>query len=114
MPNNEGNHPGAEQHPIPVDRIPAPGPAPTCIPEQVTPHRISTLAFILEYLQPKRVRNSFKINLSNYRFKRLLGIYDDISCLNEDISYYLISWTHKNLFLNYRIILIPRFSCFVG
>ena len=24
MPNNEGNHPGVEQQPLPVDRAPAP------------------------------------------------------------------------------------------
>jgi len=65
MPNNEGNQPGGvEQHPVPpvVDRG---GPAPATLihatppPDQVTPHRITTIAFILDALYDRRGKGSW-------------------------------------------------------
>jgi len=55
MPNNEINGQGAEQQPTPQDRgAPPPVSTPRCTPDQVTPHRITTIAFIVDYLYTKQ------------------------------------------------------------
>jgi len=55
MPNNEINGQGAEQQPTPQDRgAPPPVTTPRFTPDQVTPHRITTIAFIVDYLYAKQ------------------------------------------------------------
>jgi len=54
MPNNEGIPPGVEQQPLPPERVPPLVSVPVQPSDQVTPHRITTIIFIIDYLHGKQ------------------------------------------------------------